>query len=425
MKILSIEIENNRAIKCFNLELNGKNLEVAGETGTGKTTTVNALWDILEKRGDSLTHGERKGSVKIELGDGEKSIFAKRVNTKKSSTITLTTDKGQTLNIKDFKQMVSELSINPHKIMDMKPMEQTKTLLKAADLGDVDLDKMDEDIAEAEQRRLDLHRKVELLQPGERPEKAEAVDVTQLIYDRDVMVEANNSNQQKRDMLNTLKTDSDILGEKLLAAASNIKTLEQKLEEARKERDEIEADSNKLADRISEGEQHCDALEDHDLTEITEQISNAQETNNKANAWSAWKINEKKHEDATAEHSDADQDVKQLRADKASALDNAKWPIEGLNVEEGNVIYNGCLLENLGESEQMLVCAALAIADIKAHEIKVVRIDGVESMSADDFKRLQKLFNDEGIQVLSTRVIRGDAEPQEIVIVDGLFGDEN
>lgn len=423
MKIISIEISNNKAIKCFNLELDGENLEITGTTGTGKTTAISALWDIFEKGGDMLTHGKKKGSVKIELSDGKKSIFAKRVNTRSSSTVTLTTDRGETISTKDFKKMISQLSVNPHKIMDMKPSEQTKTLLKSANLGDFDLDAADKSIADAEENRLNLKRQATMINPGERPDKVQRVDVSALIAERDGKQEVNAINQKGRDALQRLISDQVGNNDMVTSAKSELEELKKKLAHSEKRLENANNFHAANLDRINNGQKHVDGLIDNDLTEIDSHINNAQSTNDAAAKYEQFLETESKHEDATAAHTEADQLVKKLRADKADALDNAHWPIEGLSVEEGKVIYKDYLLENLGESQQILVCSALAIADIKSHELKVVRIDGVESMSSVDFKQLQTLFNGEGIQVLSTRVSRGDAEPQEIVIVDGEYGE--
>ena len=89
MHIIEIEIINNRKIRAFHSKLNGSNLEIAGSTGTGKTTAVSALWDIITKPKDGLTHGTKTGETKIVLSDGSKSITAKRAMTPKTSTISL------------------------------------------------------------------------------------------------------------------------------------------------------------------------------------------------------------------------------------------------------------------------------------------------------------------------------------------------
>ena len=65
------------------------------------------------------------------------------------------------------------------------------------------------------------------------------------------------------------------------------------------------------------------------------------------------------------------------------------------------------------------MCGALAADQIGQAVVRVVRLDGVESMSAEDFAQLETLFRERGIQVLSSRVSRGDLEDGEILIHEG------
>lgn len=424
MQITSIQIVNTGVIECFDVSLNGNNLEMSGGTGTGKTTAITALHDILSKRSDMLRHGEKKGTIAVTLSDGSKTIYAERRTTPSGSNVTLTAidekDKKTSITAADFKKMISDLSVNPHQIMSLKPKAQAETLLKSAKI-DINLDETEDRIESLSATRLDLHRKAELLKVGEEPENAEAVDITELIASRDEMQLANTANQKKRDFLDALV--SEVIGhqENINEAMDDIKSLNKELIEKEGELNAAKAKYAELDERIKNGNEAVAALVDANTDEITDQINNSQMTNEKALTHKNWLDQSDRHEKAVEAHRKSDADVRELVEIKNKALESASWPIPGLTIEEGNVIYNDCHLSNLGESEQMLVCAALAIEDIKAHPLKVVRMDGVESMSKDDFVKLQGLFNGEGIQVLSTRVSRNDVEPQEIVIVDGKY----
>lgn len=433
MRITQINIKNSGAIACFNMELNGENLEISGDTGTGKTTAISALFDIIKKRSDILRHGEKKSKISVTLSDGTRTIYAERRTTKSSSPVVLTAIDGDgkksDISIADFKNMISELSVNPHKIMDLTPKSQTETLLKSAKIS-IDLDSIDQRIATAEDARLAAHRKSELLNPGEKPEEIEEVNVLDLLATRDELQLTNADNDKKRDLLNSIENDlqnksNDIPDQEIVISNLNIEfdAVKEKIIAANKGLLKLQDEQTELKDRIKNGRVIVEAIKDEDVSEITLKIDNAQETNKKATAYTVWIKKNKEHIESVSDHKSICDNVKELQETRKSALDSAEWPIPGLSVSDGQVIYNDCLLSNLGESEQMLVCAALAIEDIKASPIKVVRIDGVESMSKRDFIELQTLFSDEGIQVLSTRVSRGDVEPQEIVITNGKYGD--
>lgn len=410
MRIIMLNILNNRSIKAFFAKIDGENMTLAGDTGTGKTTAASALWEILDKHPDSITHGEKRGHIRVKLSDGETVLNCIRKNTPSASTVTITDGEGDTMPIAKFKKLISDLAVNPHKIASMRPTEQVNTLLAAADLGDVDLGKMDEGIDRAEKIRLELHRDLERMAPGEEPEKAAPVDIADLLKQKD---EADETNRLILTLSEGLDGNEDLQRRGREAAHE----LQQKIEQ-------IEAADAKLKKEHAEATRQLDSIEEAPTAPILEAISNAQSTNDAAAAHSQWVERQASHDQASKFHAAAIDDVKKLRDAKKDALDNAKWPIEGLTIEDGKILYKGCLLENLGESEQQLVCAAIAMKDICAHKIKVARMDGIESMSPADFQALQKLYNDAGIQVIATRVSWGGTEPDEIVIEDGVYKEE-
>src|SRR5690554_340155 len=168
MKILSIEISNFKKIEALLLELDGNSLRVAGTTGQGKTTAISTLWDILETVGDPITHSKKgpgvKSQLRLVLGDAQKKIIAERTYTAGGSTsISIRSEDGkEKISAKEFKSWVSSLAMNPHKIMDMGPKEQTETLLRAARIPDgVDLEALDRDRAVAHEKREEARRSEE------------------------------------------------------------------------------------------------------------------------------------------------------------------------------------------------------------------------------------------------------------------------
>lgn len=407
MNILDIEIVNNRLIRCFMKQLNGDNLEISGDTGTGKTTAISALWDIMEKRADGLSHGQKKGSIRIKVGDDSKFIVATREVTPKTSSITIMDSDGKSVSISDFKQMISDLSVNPHQICSMKPKQRTETLLKSADLGGFDLLKADAELVKLEADRLTAFRASEALKTGPAPEKADSVSLADLMNQKNAADKVNQENQKVRIQFKIYQEEFE-----------SLKNQEKELlESLARVRDKIQ--TNQM--RIKSVQEEVSKLKDIDTAPIVSAISMAEQTNRKASQYEAWEANNAKYQASVSKHSKLDGQVKDLVAKRKSAMDNAKWPLEGLEIKDGDIYYNGCLFDNLGESETMLVCAALAISDIKSHPIRVVRMDGVESMSKKDYDMLKALFNGHGIQVLATRVSRGDVLENEIVIVDGQY----
>ena len=432
MKILMFDIENNKAIKSFVYKPDGGAMVVAGSTGEGKTTAASALWGILNKSQDCLTHGENTGHITVSLGEDGPELIATRAFTAKTNTVSLVRMDGKPTSMADFKKMVLTLSENPHKIMDMKPTEQVATLLAAADVGDCDIGKMDADITLAEDNRLELHRKMEANEPGEEPPKVDAVDVEALLVERGEDDEHNRNIQAAKSDLENIKIRAEQQTNNKADEEAEIVQIDADLA-MEVERLQLQAGDKKTncAVLIAKADDHLKVLREeynaantlaknelHDTSDVDAKMAAAHKDNAQAAAHVAWQAQHDKHHAIKTEWVAADDKIAKARLTKKNMLDGAKWPIEGLSIEDGVVYYNDNRLDNLGTSEQMLVCSALAIKNILAHPIKVVRLDGIESMSKADFKSLQKLFGDAGIQVLATRVSRGGVEEGEIVITE-------
>ena len=88
MKILSLTLENFRGIKDLTVNFDGKDADVFGANGTGKTTIANAIcWLLIDRPAteeadfDPKTTGahglQHKASIDVELPDGQRITFAK------------------------------------------------------------------------------------------------------------------------------------------------------------------------------------------------------------------------------------------------------------------------------------------------------------------------------------------------------------
>lgn len=408
MKILKVEIENYKAIRVFEQELNGENMAVAGTTGEGKTTAISALWDIIEKVGDPLTHGAKKGHIKLTLGDGDKTVTAERKFTAKTNSVIIMTGEGQKINVSDFKQWYNKLGVDPHQLMALGPAQRTNVLLQAVDLPEgVDLEKLDKDreAAATDRSLAKAKRDRDEAEIGEEPEQAAGVDTAELMQDLNEIQAHNHEVERQRDRVG-------VCGEQKIEYAEKIEALKDQIRMYEEDIGRAEAEEAELLEWL-------DKNEPKPTDEIEQALASAGEINEKASRHQAWEARQQRFLESAEEWEKLDKKVKALDKAKKDAVAAAKWPIDGLAVQNGEIVYNGVLLSNLGKSEQVLVCGAIAASTFKDGQLRVVRLDGTESMSKDDFLTLEALFNEKGIQVLSSRVTRGDLEDYEIVISEG------
>ena len=416
--VLEMQLENNKAVKCFNLKSDGKNIQISGDAGEGKTTAASTLWSIIKKGPDTVTHGEKKCVIRLKIGDPsdtENYIHAERKTTKSGkSEVTLQHVRGEKrmdMTMNEFKSMVSGFSENPQDIANMGPTELVATLTKAAKLS-IDLDATDASIVEAETNRLNAKRDADRTNPGDEPEKAESVSVTELVMEKD---EIDAKNVKINDAFGRLIVMN---GEQAEAVTM--------LEEAQNAVDELKKAMEARKIKIDIAEKWKETAKLTDTDGLVSQISNAEGINERANAHQVWSDKNEEHKRHEKSRTDADDKVKELRDEKKEALDKAEWPLEGLCVDDGKVMYNDAEFINLGMSDRFKICVALTAEIIERDEsMKVIRMDGIESMSVKDFDEAVAICDAKGIQIISTRVARnGDAEPGEIVIKDGVIKEE-
>lgn len=412
MKILSIEITNYKKIEALLLELDGKSLRVAGTTGQGKTTAISTLWDIMETVGDPITHSKKepgaKAQLRLVLGDSQKTVIAERTYTAGGSTsISIrSVDGKEKISAKDFKSWVSSLAMNPHKIMEMGPKEQTEALLKAAKIpAGVDLEALDRDRATAHEKREEARKEATRLKSsiGIKPRKVEPVEIQETLA---------RLQELQADQAQASAQDSRLVSQ-LENLDQDIRSLEERLQAAQEKRVKVVAELTELRAWASEN------VRPGDISELQEKLSRAQEINEEARKYADWVRENAKLEKAQADFSAQDAKVKEADQKKRETLEAIQWPVPGCSVEEGVIHFRGVPLSQCGNSEQLLVCGALAAEQISQAVVRVVRLDGVESMSAEDFAQLETLFEERGIQVLSSRVTRGDLEDGEILIHEG------
>lgn len=442
--ILLLEIINNRFIKAFKARLNGKHLEVAGDTGTGKTTATSALWEILSPGSDRITHGEKKSTLKVVLSNGEDTITAVRNYLPSGSNIMVSRHivdedgipETKSISAKEFKGMLSPLSSNPHDIKSMKSRDKVELLLGSAGIPLESYESADSAIslAAVELGDAQAHRKDSV--PGDEPEKADPVGAEALakkiadinehnakcdallsdvaatenaheVAESNVFVLENNASSYAQSIENHLQIINELKVD--IEANKSVLTLSQK-------------SLSKSRDAMKEAKRLSDSLKRIPQEEISNEVEKASRLNEVASIHKQWEDRVEADKIAGDNLSRAQKTHKAALKAKKLIMDGAELPLDGLTINDGELWYNEILVDNLGESEQMLVYGSLAIEDALSHDIRAVRMDGIESMGQEDYIKLRDLATEKKVQLFTTRVTRDDViSNTEILIADGYY----
>jgi len=396
MNIISLEILDYKKIRAISLAFKpGEPLKVVGPTGQGKTTAISALWDLLEKASDPIRHGAKKATIRIKLGDasGAPAVIAERTYTNSTSTITIKGADGEKIGAREFGDWFSALAVNPHRIMAMKPLERVAALLEAATLPDgFDLAAIDAEKEAASVARLVASRLLDVAKdPGIQPEAVEPVDTTATLAQISAAQELNNNRA-------AAMQDANSMMEEIITLQARIT--------------DLTARGKKVDEWLS-------ANPFVDVEPLQARLRDSEAINAAARGYTGWAKAAEAFNEAAREHKAAEDRVKKAETTRRDGLAAAVWPIEGVALDGADISFRGIPLDQCGTSEQILVCGAISAAAIAKKPIRVVRLDGIESMSAKDFDLLSAIYSAHGIQVMASRVSRGDVDAGEITIIDG------
>lgn len=401
MKVESLELVNYKKITSLLLSPKGDNVQVTGSTGQGKTTVISALWEAMEMVGEPIKTGTNKAIIKLTISDGKKKVFAERVFTAKTKKITIVDSEGKTISVAEFKTWFSDLGVNPQKLLNLGPTEFMGKVLQCVKFEDPDfnLGELEYSIKEAESTRSTLNSIAKSLSDSlpEKPEQVEHVSVTDLLADLEKEKEAYRLYETRKKM---------------------VEDKEKRFEEVEAQISLLRQEKAELLKVIPPAKAWCSKQVFH-IQEKNEALLNASENNEKSTKYESWMTKEAEAKEAKTKAEKAVKTLEELRSKRKEALGTAIWPVPNMAFEDGVVYYNNVPFQQAGDSEKMMVTGILAAHEIKNKKLKVVRMDGIESMSPENFDTLQKYYNKHGIQVWSSRVAWGEVMQGELVIEDG------
>ena len=400
VKINNLEIENVKRVRAVKLSPSENGLTIiGGDNGQGKTSVLDAIAWALGGDKFKPSSPEREGSVvppflHVELSNG---LIVERKGDKSSLKVI---DKygnrgGQQL----LNEFVEALALNLPKFMQASPKDKADTLLKIIGVGDKLY------ALEAEEQRLyntrtgigqiaDQKAKYAKEMPTYTGVPKEPVSASDLIRQQQEILARNGENQRKREQLAQYEREFTEAQAALAAAQERLSQAEANVQTARKSAEDLHDESTaELEANIADVEQlnaKIRANLDRERAEI------------EADGY------KKQYEDLTAQ-------IESIRLERRNLLNGAELPLEGLSVERGELTYNGFKWDNMSGSEQLKV--ATAIVRKLNPECGFVLMDKLEQMDAKTLSEFGSWLEQEGLQVIATRVSTGGE--CSIIIEDG------
>ncbi|WP_305177805.1 AAA family ATPase [Faecalibaculum rodentium] len=412
VKITQLEAENVKRIKAVRLTpaQNGLTI-IGGDNGQGKTSVLDSIAWALGGKKFQPTNPKRDGSytdpeLKVTLSNG---LIVERKG--KNSELKVTDPTGKKSGQQILNGFIGEMALNLPKFMQASDSEKAKYLLKIIGVGDqlANLDREEETKYNARTAVGNLYRDKQRFAdglqsfPGEGTEEVSAMELIQ--RQQDILL-TNAENARKRQMVDDIKKELDEakktkeqLQLQIDAVTKNMILRMHDLEMAQK-------DALDLVDESTE------AIE-KDLQQIDRKNQRIRENRRKADA-------QAEADKLKLQYQELSADINEIRRQRQELLEAAPLPLEGLSVDKGKIVYKGQTWDGMSGSEQLKV--ATAIVRALNPECGFVLMDKLEQMDTQTLKEFGAWLEAEGMQVIGTRVSKGDE--CSIIIEDGKVADQ-
>ena len=407
IKIASLTTENVKRVKSVHIEPSPNGLTIiGGNNNNGKTSILDAIAWALGGNKYRPSKAQREGSVvpptiNLKLSNG---LIVERKG--KNSDLKVTDPTGNKAGQNLLDSFVEELAINLPKFINSSDKEKANALLEIIGVGQQLYELECQEKEKYNMRRsigqiADQKEKFAKEQPFYPEAPKTLVSITDLITQQQDILAKNGENQRKRDMTDQLHRQATQLMAEIERQENTLANLKEQYQSVLRDYD--------VAQKTSE------ELEDESTEELEESIANIEAINIKVRA----NLDREKAEQDAAEYrtqySSLTTEIESLRKQRIDLLQNADLPLEGLSVEDGELLYNGQRWDNMSGSQQLMVSTAI-VRKLKP-ECGFVLIDKLEQMDMQTLNEFGAWLEQEGLQAIATRVSTGDE--CSIIIEDG------
>lgn len=414
IRINKLEIENVKRVKAVKLKPSDTGLTIiGGNNQQGKTSVLDAITWALGGNKYRPSNAKNESSVippiiKLTMSNG---LVVERKG--KNSDLKVIDPRGEKAGQQLLDSFIEELALNLPKFMNQSSKEKANTLLQIIGVGDK--------LAELEQEEKEAYNQRHAIgQIADQKEKyakeqvyypdapQQLVSASDLIKRQQEILAKNGQNQIHRNNLKELEASQVLDKEKY-------EQITAKIEELTREKEGLGSLINSRAENIELAKKTVEELQDESTAELEASIENIEQLNEKVRANLS---KEKAEEDAQGyrdQYSKLSTIINDIRKKKTDLLNSANLPLEGLMIDDRELLYKGYKWDSMSGAEQLKV--ATAIVRKLNPDCGFVLMDKLEQMDLDTLKEFGQWLEQEGLQVIATRVSKGDE--CSIIIEDG------
>jgi len=427
MHIIELRVENFKRLTAVSIRPDGLIVEVTGKNGSGKSSTLDAIWSALggaEVAPEVPVH-EGADTATITLDLGEMKVVRKfRSKEEGGYTTSLLIENADGTRPKSPQTLLNDLvgrfSLDPMEFARMKPKEQFDSL-KALVPG-LDLDQIDADNAADFEKRTGHNRKAKELRAAaaaiQAPDKnVSRVDEAPILAD---LARAGEHNKEISDRQGR-RADAERRAadaEKWVAeAAATVESLARQIADLEAKAKERAHEAATLRQKLQEAPPLPEPLDTAQLSEALSSARAANATAEKQDQRRNLEADAAHHEKAATALTEA---MAAREAHKAAAIAAAKFPVEGLSLGKGEVLIDGFPFSQAASSKKIRTSVSLAMA--MNPKIRVIRIMDGSLLDSDAMAAVSEMAGANDYQVWIETVSDGHAGA--VLIEDGHVKEE-
>lgn len=423
MKILSLSASNVKVLKSVFIKPDGNLIQISGNNGSGKTTTLDCI-EMAVVGGRKLPEkpirtGQKKAAIEIDLGD----LVVRRTFTEAGTALTVKNKDGAKYDSPQaiLDKLVGAISFDPLEFVrqgERDTAKQSETLRKLVGL---DFSALDAERARLYEERKMVNRELKSLESrlAAAPRHPDAPDREEssadILKQQQNAQETNNRNATLRNTANAAKIHHQGYCNTVKTLEDEIRDIEAKLKQLQGKLTEASSSLFKAAEAAAKAEEACSGIQDVDMAPFRNRLAKIEDSNRKARENRQHADLSKQVEDKKSAAEKLDSGVKRVDLDKSNLIAKAKFPVEGLSVDEdGNILFRGLPFSQASTAEQLRVSVAIGIALNPA--LKVMLVRNGNDLDQTSLEMVAKMAEENDIQ-LWMEVIKGG--PGAVLIEGG------
>jgi len=444
LKIINLSVDGLRKVKACELTFNEEGLTqiISTDNEMGKTTLgIDAVQILIRgnkfANKDIVTHGKSKATLVGQVGPYKITRVIPRDGTPTLKVVDTRTGQPMTGRVQDFLDtFINELTFDPKPFLDKNKNEKLKFMM---DLCKLDFSKIDAEINSLYEKRKSVGQEIDKFGEIIVPKKVSRVNTTDILEEKKKIQEENKKlsegyEKEKQNALAEIEAfnkeqrskayKKEVEVDRLSDLRDDERQTNLKIAELERKLEEEKANLKAIGDNIIDCLEKLQALPEPEpekpltvnipepeyksIEALDKQLASAAEINQKAYEYENAAKQLKEKERKQLEYDDFSDQIKTYRQQKLRMLSEAETRVEGLQITEDDILFNGISSDNWSDAQGLSISRKLCIS--QKPKLSAVFLDRAESMSKKTLQEFVEWAKSEGIQTIITKIV--DEKPQ-------------